>query len=318
MTSSDSAAESRPITAQEPRFVVPGDPAMLGAGEVVVLRDERGRRSLVTLQDGGMWHSHSGAVAHDRLIGAPEGTAVATPKGVEVIAFRVTREDFILKMQRGAQVVYPKDQAMIVALADIRPGMRVVEAGAGSGALSLALLDAVGPSGTLVSVERREDHAQDARRNVERFLGGPPTNWTLAIGDVADVLGSTTAHRIVLDLPEPWHALDGVASALSPGGLLVTYLPSVPQVMEVTERLWAHGEFSDVSTSETLVRGWDVDGLAVRPAHRMVAHTAFLTRARRVPRRDAGGPALPRKRRKAPTVDSDFPIEDGSGATEQR
>lgn len=285
------------------RIVMAGDPAALGAGELVVLRDEKGRRSLVVLVAGSTWHSHAGALEHDALIGSPEGTSVATPKGVEIIALRPTREDFILKMQRGAQVVYPKDQAMIVALADIRPGMRIVEAGAGSGALSLALLDAVGPTGTVTSVERREDHAVDARRNVERFHGGPVANWTLEIGDVADVLASTTAHRVVLDLPEPWLAIEGVASALSPGGIVVTYLPSVPQVMQITEALWAHGSFSDVATSETLVRGWDVDGLAVRPAHRMVAHTAFLTRARRVPRREDGGPALPRKRRRTVPVD---------------
>ncbi len=286
-----------------PRVVIPGDPSPLGAGELVVLRDERGRRSLVVLEDGGTWHSHSGAVAHDLLIGRPDGTAVATPKGVEIVALRPTREDFILKMQRGAQVVYPKDQAMIVGLADIRPGMRVIEAGAGSGALTLALLDAVGPEGSVCSVERREDHAVDARRNVERFRGGSVANWELVLGDVADVLATSTAHRVVLDLPEPWHALDGTASALAPGGILLTYLPSVPQVMEVTEALWSHGGFTDVATTETLVRGWDVDGLAVRPAHRMVAHTAFLTRARRVPRRDEGGPALPRKRRRATAVD---------------
>lgn len=286
-----------------PRVVVPGDPSPLGDGELVVLRDERGRRSLVVLQAGGVWHSHSGALAHDLLIGRSDGTAVVTPKGVEIVALRPTREDFVLKMQRGAQVVYPKDQAMIVGLADIRAGMRVVEAGAGSGALTLALLDAVGPEGSLCSVERREDHAADARRNVERFRGGPVSNWELVVGDVVEVLKGTTAHRVVLDLPEPWLALDGAADALAPGGILLTYLPSVPQVMEITEALWSHGCFSDVATTETLVRGWDVDGLAVRPAHRMVAHTAFLTRARRVPRREEGGPALPRKRRRASAVD---------------
>lgn len=285
------------------RMVVPGDPSLLGDGELVVLRDEKGRRSLIVLTAGSTWHSHAGALEHDALIGSPEGTSVATPKGVEIIALRPTREDFVLKMQRGAQVVYPKDQAMIVGLADIRPGMRVVEAGAGSGALSLALLDAVGPTGSVLSVERREDHAVDAQRNVERFHGGPIPNWTLEVGDVAEVLATTTAHRVVLDLPEPWLALDGVVAALPPGGILVTYLPSVPQVMQITEALWAHGGFSDVSTSETLVRGWDVDGLAVRPAHRMVAHTAFLTRARRVPRREEGGPMLPRKRRRSVPVD---------------
>jgi tRNA (adenine57-N1/adenine58-N1)-methyltransferase catalytic subunit len=285
------------------RAVVPGDPAPLGAGELIVLRDERGRRSLITLVAGATWHSHSGALEHDHLIGRPEGTVATTPKGTEIIALRPTREDFILKMQRGAQVVYPKDQAMIVSLADIRPGMRVVEAGAGSGALTLALLDAVGPTGSVLSVERRDDHAVDARRNVERFAGGPVANWTLEVGDVADVLLGAAAHRVVLDLPEPWLAFDGVSAALSPGGILVTYVPSVPQVMEITEGLWAHGAFTDVATSETLVRGWDVDGLAVRPAHRMVAHTAFLTRARRVPRREDGGPSLPRKRRRTSAVD---------------
>jgi tRNA (adenine57-N1/adenine58-N1)-methyltransferase len=281
----------------------PGDPRPLADGELIVLRDERGRRSLIELRTGGTWHSHSGALEHDRLIGAPEGTSVPTPKGVEIVALRPTREDFVLKMKRGAQVVYPKDQAMIVALADVRPGMRVVEAGAGSGALTLALLDAVGPTGSVLSVERREDHAVDARRNVERFRSGPVENWVLVVGDVVDVLATTDAHRVVLDLPEPWHALDAAASALSPGGIIITYLPSVPQVMQITEALWAHGRFSDVATSETLVRGWDVDGLAVRPAHRMVAHTAFLTRARRVPAREEGGPALPRKRRPTAAVD---------------
>jgi tRNA (adenine57-N1/adenine58-N1)-methyltransferase len=285
------------------RVVVPGDSAPLEAGELVLLRDERGRRSLVVLEVGGTWHSHSGAVEHDRLIGRPEGSAIATPKGVEIVVLRPTRDDFVLKMQRGAQVVYPKDQAMIVGLADVRPGMHVVEAGAGSGALTLALLDAVGPQGSVLSVERREDHAVDARRNVERFRGGPVPTWELVVGDVADVLRTTSAHRVVLDLPEPWLALDGVAAALSPGGIVVTYLPSVPQVMEITEALWSHGGFSDVQTSETLVRGWDVEGLAVRPAHRMVAHTAFLTRARRVPSREEGGPALPRKRRRAAALD---------------
>jgi tRNA (adenine57-N1/adenine58-N1)-methyltransferase len=289
------------IARAEVRF--PGDPRALASGELVVLRDERGRRSMIELRTGGTWHSHAGALDHDLVIGRAEGVSVPTPKGVEIVVLRPTREDFILKMQRGAQVVYPKDQAMIVALADVRPGMRVVEAGAGSGALTLAMLDAVGPTGSVLSVERREDHATDARRNVERFRSGQVDNWELELGDVADVLTRTTAHRVVLDLPEPWHALDGVAVALAPGGILVTYLPSIPQVMQITEALWSHGGFSDVSTSETLVRGWDVDGLAVRPAHRMVAHTAFLTRARRVPRREEGGPPLPRKRRSSPAID---------------
>jgi tRNA (adenine57-N1/adenine58-N1)-methyltransferase len=279
------------------RFVAPGTAAPLSAGETVVLRDRRGRRSLVTLRVGGVWHSHSGAVDHDRLIGSAEGTAVTTPKNEEILALRPTREDFILKMRRGAQIVYPKDQAMIVALADIRPGMHVFEAGVGSGGLTLALLDAVGPTGSVISCEIREDHAEIARRNVARFHGGPPTNWQLHVGDAQDVLATTQVQRIVLDLLEPWRLLRASARSLPPGGLLLTYVPSVPQIMRITETLWELGTFTDVSTVETLVRGWDLEGLAVRPAHRMVAHTAFLTRARRVPTRAEGGPQPPRARR---------------------
>jgi tRNA (adenine57-N1/adenine58-N1)-methyltransferase len=278
------------------RFVPPGTREPLGAGETVLLRDARGRRSLVTLVVGGTWHSNAGAVAHDDLIGRAEGTAVRTPRGTELVALRPTREDVVLKMPRGAQVVYPKDQAMIAALADVRPGMSVAEAGAGSGALTLALLDAVGPEGQVVSVERREDHAEVARANVERFRGAAPAGWDLRTGDAVDVLPGLAVHRVVLDLPEPWSLVDAVATALAPGGILVTYLPSIVQVARVTEALRDDGRFADVTTTETLVRPWDVDGAAVRPAHRMVAHTAFLTRARRVPRRDEGGPAAPRRR----------------------
>lgn len=276
--------------------VLPGSDAPLGAGELVVLIDRRFRRYLVTLEEGGEWHSHAGMVAHDELIGLPEGSAVRTNKNMEITALRPTREDFVLKMKRGAQVVYPKDQAMIVAAGDVRPGCTVIEAGAGSGALTLALLAAVGPEGRVLSFEHREDHARVARRNVERFHGGAPENWELVIGDVAEGLAGRGANRIVLDLLEPWLVVEAAAEALPPGGLLVTYTPTVPQVMRTTDRLWEDGRFAQVATTETLVRGWDVDGLAVRPAHRMVAHTAFLTTARRVPRREEGGPPPPRRK----------------------
>jgi len=279
--------------------VLPGTDAPLAAGELVVLLDRKGRRYLVDLEPGAQWHSHGGLVEHDDLIGAREGSAVRTSKAMEVLVLRPTREDVVLKMKRGAQVVYPKDQAMIVAMADIRPGCTVIEAGAGSGALTMALLAAVGPTGQVVSVERREDHARIARRNVERFLRGAPENWRLLIADVVDVLAEHRAHRVVLDLLEPWLAIPGTAQALAPGGIVCTYTPGVPQVMRVSDALWADGRFTEVRTTETLVRGWDVDGLAVRPAHRMVAHTAFLTTARRVPAREEGGPA--RRRRKADT-----------------
>jgi tRNA (adenine57-N1/adenine58-N1)-methyltransferase catalytic subunit len=276
--------------------VLPGTDAPLAAGELVVLTDRKGRRYLVTLEEGSEWHSHAGLVLHDALIGAVEGTAVRTNRNMEVVVLRPTREDFVLKMKRGAQVVYPKDQAMIVAEADIRPGCTVVEAGAGSGALTMALLAAVGPTGRVVSFERRDDHARIARRNVARFLGHEPDNWELIDGDVVEGLAQLRAHRVVLDLLEPWAVVDAAASALPPGGIVLSYTPTVPQVMRMTETLWADGRFTDVRTSESLVRGWDVDGLAVRPKHRMVAHTAFLTTARRVPARDEGGPPPPRRK----------------------
>jgi len=284
------------VTAAIPRFVAPGTDLPLQAGETVVLRDHRDRRALVVLSEGASWHSNAGVVAHDDVIGRPEGSAVSTPRGTEYTVTRPTREDVVLKMRRGAQVVYPKDQAMIGVMADLRPGLAVAEAGAGSGALTLALLDAVGPGGRVVSFERREDHAEVARVNVERFHGGPPPNWDLVVGDAADLLTGHRVHRVVLDLPEPWVLVDAVAGALPPGGIVVTYLPSVVQVARITEALRDDGRFTDVTTLEVLVRPWDVDGAAVRPAHRMVAHTAFLTRARRVPRREEGGPAAPRRR----------------------
>jgi tRNA (adenine57-N1/adenine58-N1)-methyltransferase catalytic subunit len=276
--------------------VLPGTDEPLGAGELVVLSDRKGRRYLVTLTPGEQWHSHAGMVDHDALIGVVEGTAVRTNRNMEVTVLRPTREDYVLKMKRGAQVVYPKDQAMIVAAADIRPGCTVVEAGAGSGALTLALLAAVGPAGRVVSFEHREDHARIARRNVERYLGGSPATWELVEGDVTAGLAQRRAHRVVLDLLEPWTVVEAAAEALAPGGILVTYTPTIPQVMRTTDRLWDDGRFTQVKTTETLVRGWDVDGLAVRPAHRMVAHTAFLTTARRVPTRAEGGPPPPRRK----------------------
>ena len=290
---------------------LPGTDEPLAEGELVVLVDRRGRRYLVDLESGGQWHSHAGLVPHDELIGLAEGSAVRTNRNMEITALRPTREDFVLKMKRGAQVVYPKDQAMIVAAGDVRPGCTVIEAGAGSGALTMALLAAVGPTGRVISFEHREDHARIARRNVERFHGGAPDNWELVVGDVVTGLADRRAHRVVLDLLEPWAVVEAAAAALSPGGVLVTYTPTVPQVMRTTERLWADGRFAQVRTTETLVRGWDVDGLAVRPAHRMVAHTAFLTTARRVPRREEGGPPPPRRKADTgPSISWDPPAAD--------
>ena len=296
--------------------VLPGTDAPLAAGELVLLLDRKGRRYLLELEPGAEWHSHGGLVEHDRIIGSVEGTAIRTSKAMEVLVLRPTREDYVLKMKRGAQVVYAKDQAMIISLADIRPGATVIEAGAGSGALTLALLAAVGPTGRVVSFERREDHARIARRNVERFHAGAVDNWELVVDDVVAGLAGRRAHRVILDLLEPWSAVEAVSEVLAPGGILCAYTPGVPQVMRLSDDLWASGRFTEVRTSETLVRPWDVDGLAVRPAHRMVAHTAFLTTARRVPARDDGGPA--RRRRPADTGGTvDWVASDRARAAEQ-
>lgn len=274
----------------------PGTHEPLAEGELVLLRDRRQRRYLVTLESGGQWHSHSGTLDHDAIIGGPEGRALRTTKNMEVVILRPTRTDFALKMKRGAQVVYPKDQAMIVGLADVRPGMTVVEAGAGSGALTMALLDAVGPTGRVISFERRDDHLPHAIRNVEDWHGGRPEHWEVHLGDVVEHLPDLRPHRVVLDVLEPWAVVGAAGDALAPGGILLTYTPTVPQVMRVHEACEQDGRFTDVDTTETMQRSWDLDGLAVRPAHRMVAHTAFLTTARRVLPPDDGGP--PQRTRK--------------------
>lgn len=291
--------------------LLPGTDAPLGEGELVVFTDRKGRRYLVTLETGAQWHSHAGVLGHDAVIGASEGAAVRTNRNMQITVLRPTREDYTLKMKRGAQVVYTKDQAMIVAAADVRPGCTVVEAGAGSGALTLALLDAVGPEGRVVSFERRQDHLAVARRNVARFHGRTPPSWDVHEVDVADAPTTLRAHRVVLDLLEPWAAIATVERILGPGGILAVYTPTVPQVMRTTEALHASGRFAQVRTTETLVRPWNVDGLAVRPGHRMVAHTAFVTTARRVPALEEGGPPAPRRKRSGgPTIrwqDTDGP-----------
>lgn len=265
-----------------PRFA--GDAAPLGAGETVMLVDRKQRRYLVDLVDGGEFHYHGGAVAHADIIGRPEGSLVRSARNTLLRVFRPTAGDWTVKAPRGAQVVYPKDQALIVGLTDIRPGMTVVEAGAGSGALTCALLDAVGDAGQVISFELRDDHADVAERNVVRRRGGLPANWTLHRGDVTVGLADVACHRVVLDLLEPWEALKTAVVALHPGGLLCAYTPTVPQIMRLHEAFADDDRWGSAETVEALVRPWNVAGLSVRPAHRMVAHTAFLTIVRRLPR----------------------------------
>lgn len=247
----------------------------------MLLLDTRGRRYLITLQAGGQFHSHRGIVAHDSLIGRSEGCLVRSTTGEEMVGFRPTLEEFVLKMPRGAQVVYPKDLATIVLAGDIYPGATVVEGGAGSGALTIALLRAVGEAGRVVSYEVREDFAHNARSNVEAFLG-KVSNLEIRMANIYEGIAETEVDRIVLDLPEPWRALDSAASALRPGGLLVSFLPTVLQVHHLSEALRSVPMWRDVSTSETLVRGWHFEDRSARPEHRMVAHTGFVTAARLV------------------------------------
>ena len=265
---------------QPPRH--PGHPDPLSAGERVLLLDRKARRYLVLLEAGAEWHSHKGLIAHDDIIGLPEGSTVRTTRNENLLVVRPTTGDYTLKSPRGAQVVYPKDQAMIVTLADICPGATVVEAGAGSGALAASLLRAVGPAGRVISFELRDEHADVAERNVRDRFGGMPANWELRRGDVVEGLAGLDCDRIVLDLAEPWTVLKVAADALHPGGILLGYTPSVVQVMRLREAVDADARWGLAATSETLVRGWHVDGQAVRPDHRMVAHTAFLTTARRL------------------------------------
>lgn len=264
-----------------PRF--PGDEALLGTGETVLLIDRKERRYLVTLASGGEFHYHGGAIAHDDMLGQPEGVRVRSAKGNYVRVYRPTAGDWTVKSPRGAQVVYPKDQALIVGLADIGPGMTVVEAGAGSGALTCALLRAGGERGRVISFELRDDHADVAERNVARRFGGMPDNWSLRRADMVAGMADVRCHRVVLDLLEPWELCKTSASALFPGGILCAYTPTVPQVMKLHEALLDDGRWGRTQTVEALIRPWHVAGLAVRPNHRMVAHTAFLTTTHRLP-----------------------------------
>ncbi|PXY22429.1 tRNA (adenine-N1)-methyltransferase [Prauserella muralis] len=262
------------------------------AGDRVQLTDPKGRHYTIVLAEGAEYHTHRGALAHDELIGKPEGSVVTSAGGTTYLALRPLLPDYVLSMPRGAQVIYPKDAAQIVMWGDVFPGARVLEAGAGSGALTCSLLRAVGPGGSVTSYEVREDHAEHAVRNVERFFGERPANWTFEIGDVAAHRGEVD--RVVLDMLSPWEVLPTVAKNLVPGGVLVVYVATVTQLSAVTEALREQQCWTEPQSWETLLRPWHVVGLAVRPDHRMVAHTAFLLTARRL----AEGVTTPRPRRR--------------------
>ncbi len=295
------------------------------AGDQVQLTDPKGRHHLVVLTPGKSFFTHRGSVSHDDLIGHEDGSVVTSSGGTQYVALRPLLADFTLVMKRGAAVVYPKDAAQIVAMADIFPGARVIEAGAGSGALTCWLLRAVGESGTVTSYERRPDFAAIAQRNVETFYDGPPANWRLMPGDFGgkdegrdeaqpeppegrplsaghfvavnfpagqDRPGQ--ADRVVLDMLAPWDSLDAATRALVSGGVICCYVATTTQLSRVVEALRSQGHYDEPAAWETMVRGWHVDGLAVRPEQRMIGHTGFLVTARRL----ADGVTPPPRRRR--------------------
>jgi len=288
-------------------------------GDQVQLTDPKGRQHLLVLQPGKSFHTHRGSLSHDELIGSPEGSVVRSSGGTPYVALRPLLADFTLAMTRGATVIYPKDAAQIVAMADVFPGARVLEAGAGSGALSCWLLRAAGEAGLLVSYERRADFADIARENVERFFGGPHPAWRLRVGDVAGVAdaapgdgageadaapgagaggdgdaGGQPFDRVVLDMVAPWEQVGTAAHVLIPGGVICCYVSTVTQLSRTVETVREQGSFDEPAAWESLTRPWHVDGLAVRPGHRMIGHTGFLVTARRL----ADGTIPPPRRRR--------------------
>lgn len=279
-------------------------------GDKVQLTGPKARLHTIILEPGKVFHSHRGTIDHDSIVGLPDGSVIANSQGDEYLALRPLLNDYVMSMPRGAAIIYPKDAAQILALGDVFPGATVVEAGVGSGALSLWLLRAIGEGGTLKSFERREEFSDIAQSNVTSFFGHRPENWSVTVGDLTEALPETTEEasvdRVILDMLAPWECLDACATALRPGGVIVCYIATATQLSRVAEAIRATGNFTDPQSSETMVRGWHVEGLAVRPDHRMVAHTGFLLTARRL----APGTVLPQlKRRASKTEFSDEDVE---------
>jgi tRNA (adenine57-N1/adenine58-N1)-methyltransferase catalytic subunit len=280
---------------------VPGE---LRPGDIVQLTDPKGHPHTITLEPGKTFHTHRGGLAHDDIMAAGEGSVVTSASGTPYVVLRSRLEDFTLGMPRGATVVYPKDSARIVAACGLKEGSRALEAGAGSGALTCALLTAVGPSGRLVSFERREDFAQIAASNVTRWFGQPPASWQLRVGDLADAFAPSPGgteetplvpgsfDAVVLDMLAPWDCLETARTALRPGGVLVGYVATTTQLSRLAESLRLAGCWVEPRAEESMVRTWHLEGLAVRPDHRMVGHTGFLLITRRL----ADGAVLPPRR----------------------
>ena len=278
-------------------------------GERIHLVDKKGRQYALTLKAGETFQYSGQTIPHDEMIGKADGSLVALSRGKRMLALRPTLGEYVLKMPRGAQVIYPKDLAMVTIWADIHPGARVFEAGTGSGSLTMALLRAVGDRGTVVSYEAREDFARTAAKNIERYLG-PVPNLTLRRKDVYEGIEeeAESVDRVVLDLPEPWRVIPHAAGALRSGGVYLSYVPTIPQVMQTVEALERAAVFALIETFETLLRTWNIQGRSVRPDHRMVAHSGFITVARKVEPglwgSGTGGPAV------EADEENDMPMED--------
>src|SRR6266481_1407447 len=262
-------------------------------GEQVLLTDHRGKRHLIFLRKGDTFHSDRGFIVHDSIIGQPDGSWHRSSKGTRYLALRPTLSEYVLDMPRGAQVIYPKDLAIVMFWADIFPGARVLEAGMGSGALTLALLRAVGPEGRVITFEQRDEFARRALANIHLRVG-EVANLTVRLGAVEDgIADEEPVDRVLLDLPEPWRLSQLVAAALRPGGILLSYVPTIIQSHQLSETLQHEPQWALVETFETLLRPWNIEGQSVRPFHRMVAHTGFITVARRVvPENGGAAPAL--------------------------
>jgi tRNA (adenine57-N1/adenine58-N1)-methyltransferase len=263
-------------------------------GDRIQLTDPKGKMYTFTITQGKEWHTHKGWIVHDDLVGIPEGSVVSTSAGLKFTAFKPLLGDFVLSMPRGATIVYPKDAAMIIGVADIFPGAKVIEAGVGSGALAISLLRAIGPQGQLDSFERREDFAEIAKENVQMYFGSLPSNWKLTVGSVQDSNSDNKYDRVVLDMLAPWECVDYAAKILRPGGVFLAYVATTTQLSATAEALKEDGHFTEPLSSETIVRDWHHEGLAVRPMQRMIGHTGFLIVSRRMA---PGVEVLARRRR---------------------
>jgi tRNA (adenine57-N1/adenine58-N1)-methyltransferase len=263
-------------------------------GERVSVFDAKGNKHSIVLTADKVFHTTKGGVAHNDIIGQPEGTVVRSAGGLEFLVFRPLLNQYMVSMPREAAIVYPKDAAQILMWGDIFPGARVLEAGVGSGALSMALLRAIGPSGSLTSYERRPEFADVARKNVAEFYGGVPENWRVVVGDLAEAVEPAPVDRAVLDMLAPWDCIDAVGGVLEPGGVLTVYVTTTTQLGRVMDQLRAHGGFTEPTAHEVTVRDWHAEGLAIRPAHGNQGHTGFLVLSRRL----APGVSAPLRRRR--------------------